>query len=527
MHLDLVIVLFYFIGVMGLALSGRSKSESTSSEEYFLSGRRLPWYSIAISTIATNIGGAHFLGMMGSAYLYGIAQANFEINAVQGILLAAFVFVPLYLRSRVVTITQFIQLKLGTEIARLYSVANVLLFMTLYLGAALFWGAYAADLVFSDYLLWISADAFTRISVLVIALGVFSAIYTYMGGLSAVVRTDLLQFAILVTGGVCLTTVAIRELGGWGQLWVQVPEKMHLHLPADHEKLPWTHLFGLFLLNINYWCANQAVIQRSLAAKSLRHAQIGLLTGGALKYLMAIIIIVPGVALFGVLGDQLAADPDQAFPYLVTEHLPDWLGGLILCALFASMMSTVDSTFNSAATLVSVDLMKGWFRPNMTEVQMVATGRRTILAALVTGIGTALLLTYAKVSSSEVAFTHTLNELRYYVNCGIVVTIIAAAFFLIRRKLDGQRESGPIWPPVMIGILLTVPLNLAFKQLWVPEMNYILRAGIVIAIGLLVVLVFAARFRFAKQRFEAAGRDMVYAGFALACSLILLHVVFH
>ena len=102
-------------------------------------------------------------------------------------------------------------------------------------------------------------------------LGLFSAIYTYLGGLSAVVRTDVIQFIILLTGGLIVLIVSISHLGGWSELYEQTSEKMHLHLPADHEKLPWTHLFGLFFLNINYWCANQTVLQRSLAADNLYH----------------------------------------------------------------------------------------------------------------------------------------------------------------------------------------------------------------------------------------------------------------
>ncbi len=515
MALDLLIVLAYFGAVLWLALGGRRHPEA-STEEYFLSGRRLPWYSVAFSTIATNIEGAHFLGMMGSAYLYGIAQANFEIGAVQGIWFAAFVFVPLYLRSRVVTVTQFIEAKLGRGIARLYSVSNVALFMTLYLGMALFWGAYATDLVFSEFTAWIHPDRFVRVALLVAGLGVFSAIYTGFGGLGAVVRTDILQFFLLLAGGIFLTVVALREAGGWAALRDAVPERMHLHLPADHPKLPWTHLFGLFFLNLNYWCANQTVLQRSLAARSLRHAQAGLLAGAAVKYLMGFIIVVPGVALAAILGDQLAGDPDQAFPWLVVHYLPTGVRGLILCALFASIMSTVDSTFNSAATLVSVDLLKGWWRPGLSDRGMVRAGRRTILLSLVTGVATGAALAWVKLRNPELAFTHTLNELRYYVNCGIVVLIVSAAFLVVRHRAA-----------MAAAILVTVPLNLAAKLWWFPEMNYLLRAGLVIAAGLALAWAFAARGRWRAHPVEAAGRDLFWVGLALLASLVGVHVVLH
>ena len=137
--IDFILVLFYFVLILVVALRGKKNSEKTA-DGYFLSNRNLPWYSVAVSTIATNIQGYQFLGMMGSAYLYGLAQASLEINAVQGILLGAFVFVPLFLRERITTITQFIAKKLGQRIALFYTLANMGLFATVTLGAALFGG---------------------------------------------------------------------------------------------------------------------------------------------------------------------------------------------------------------------------------------------------------------------------------------------------------------------------------------------------------------------------------------------------
>ncbi|MFL2594516.1 MAG: sodium:solute symporter family transporter, partial [Flavobacteriaceae bacterium] len=114
--IDFIIVIIYFIIIMVIALQSKASSKS-SADAYFLSSRSLSWYSVALSTIATNIQGYQFLGMMGSAYLYGLAQANLEINAVQGILLGAFIFAPMFLREKITTITEFISKKLGERIA--------------------------------------------------------------------------------------------------------------------------------------------------------------------------------------------------------------------------------------------------------------------------------------------------------------------------------------------------------------------------------------------------------------------------
>lgn len=512
--LDFIIVLFYFFIIMVVALRGKVKADS-SADEYFLSSRNLPWYSVALSTIATNIQGYQFLGMMGSAYLFGLAQANLEINAVQGILIGAFVFVPLFLRQKITTITQFIAQKLGQQIALFYSIANITLFATVTIGAALFWGAYAADLVFGEQLSVLHPNRIVRIAMLILILGVFSAIYTYLGGLSAVVKTDIIQFSVLIIGGIVVCLTAVNQLGGWEQLYIKTPERMHLHLPADHPTLPWTHLFGLFLLNINYWCANQTVMQRALAAKSVGHAQAGLLAGGLIKYMMAVIIIIPGIALYGVLGDSLG-EPDMAFPYIVNTYLPVGIKGIILCGLFASLMSTVDSTFNSLATLWSTDIYSKYINKKANDQEKIKAGQKAILFSLGTSLIMGLVLLYLKFDDPDSAFTHTLNNLRYYINCGIVVLICSAVIL-----------SKPRREIVLFAFIATLPINISL-QIFFPEMNYFVRAFWVIFIGLSITIAGSrGKLNSILGLFEPANRGNRNWGWSLAISLLLLHLIFH
>jgi len=499
---------------MAVALRGKVKADS-SADEYFLSSRNLPWYSVALSTIATNVQGYQFLGMMGSAYLFGLAQANLEINAVQGILIGTFVFVPLFLREKIMTITQFIAQKLGQRIALFYSIANIALFATVTIGAALFWGAYAAELVFGEQLSVLHSNRIVRIAILILILGIFSAIYTYLGGLSAVVKTDIIQFSVLIIGGIVVCFTAVNQLGGWEQLYIKTPERMHLHLPSDHPTLPWTHLLGLFLLNINYWCANQTVMQRALAAKSVAHAQAGLLAGGLIKYLMAIIIIIPGIALYGILGDSLG-EPDMAFPYIVNTYLPVGIKGIILCGLFASLMSTVDSTFNSLATLWSTDIYSKYINKKASDQEKIKAGQKAILFSLGTALIMGMVLLYLKFDDPNSAFTHTLNNLRYYINCGIVV-LICSAVILIKPRQE----------IVLFAFIATLPINISL-QIFLPEMNYFVRAFWVILIGLiLTTLASMGQFNSLLSLFRPANNLTRNFGWALAISLILLHIIFH
>jgi len=387
------------------------------------------------------------------------------------------------------------------------------------LGAALFWGAYAAELVFGDFLSFISDDRITRIAVLIVVLGAFSATYTYFGGLAAVVRTDIIQFTILLAGGIAVLFVAINHLGGWSELYEKTPDLMHLHLPASHPTLPWISIGGMFLLNINYWCANQVVIQRSLAAKSLKEAQVGLMVGGVMKYFMAVIIIVPGIALSGILQDSNAlSEPDMTFPYLVTNYLPAGMIGLILCALFASLMSTVDSTFNSLATLWSIDIYKVYINKSATDQQVVNTGRKTIIVTFFTGVIMGFVLLYLKFDNPDAAFTHTLNELRYYINSGIVMLICVAAFLV-----------APKYKLIILAFLLTIPLNLGLKY-FVPDMNYFVRAMFVILTSFSIVAIpssIQSGWQPMKEIVRFDSKSMKWAALALLLSLIVVHIIFH
>ena len=513
--IDFLIVSIYFVIIFITALKGSKLNKSITSEEYFLSGRSLKWYSIALSTIATNVQGYQFLGMMGSAYLFGLAQASLEINAMQGLLIAAFIFVPVFLKHRIITITQFIKLKLGNTIALCYSLVSISLFSTITLGAALFWGAYAADMVFGDILNFISNNQVYRISILIIILGLFSATYTYLGGLSAVVKTDIIQFFVLLSGGIIILFISINEIGGWNQLYRLTPEKMHLHLPANHETLPWTHMFGLFFLNINYWCANQTIMQRSIAAKSLKHAQTGLMVGGVLKYFMAIIIIIPGIALISIL-DQPLTDPDMAFPYIVKNYIPVGLRGLILCGLFASLMSTVDSTFNSIATMWSVDIYSIYINKKAKDFEKVQSGRKAIVFSLFTALLTGLVLLYFKFENPGSAFTHTLNELRYYINCGIVV-LICSSILLLKPKLNF----------VLFAFSITLPANILIEFIF-PEINYFVRAFFVILIGMFITIKSNMNKIIPLRELIKYDNNMIRnCGIFLAFSLIIIHFIFH
>ena len=517
--LDALVILAYFVIVLTVAVRARLRGEITP-EEYFVGGRRLRWWSIAASTIATNLHAGHFLAVVGSAYAFGLAQANFELNAVLGLILAAFVFVPLYLRARVVTITQFFEMKFGARVATTYSLLTMFLYGTLYLGGTLFWGGYSLEILFGDALqAAVGGTPALRICTMIVLLGGISAAYTYFGGLGAVVRTDMVQFALLLGGGLTVTLLAVHALGGWGELYTICGDRMHLHLPNDHPQLPWLGIVAMHLLNLQYWGCNQVILQRSLAARSLRDAQIGLLVGGAFKFITAAMLVLPGIALYGILGREHAlADPDEAYIRIVELLLSPGVKGLVLCGLFASLMSSVDSIFNSISTLWSVDVYKRRLRPDATDAEIVATGRRAILGTLLVGVLFGFVFAYIKLDNPAFPLDPLFKKASYFIKNGFVVLIASAVFLR-----DPSRRL--VWAGLVLTIPVTIVLNLAFAGT-----PYLILTSAIILGSFAVVAVPTI----ARHGWRPRGRMLTVTspgigrfGAALGAALVLAHVAFH
>ena len=518
--LDALIILGYFVLIMIVAVRARL-TKNVSAEEYFVCGRNLRWYSIAASTIATNLHAGHFLAVIGSAYAFGLAQANFELNAVFGLLLAAFIFVPLYLRAGVVTITQFFEKKFGPTVAISYSALTMFLYGTLYLGGTLFWGGYALEVLFGEQLqAIIGGNAATHICTMIVLLGAFSAVYTYFGGLGAVVKTDIIQFILLLGGGITVAWLAMDRVGGFVELQRVAGDKLHLHLPNSHQQLPWLGIIAMNLLNLQYWGCNQVILQRSLAARSLKDAQIGLLVGGFFKFITAGMLVLPGIALIGILGpDNQLDDPDQAYIRIVEILLAPGVKGLVLCGLFASLMSSVDSIFNSISTLWSIDFYKGRIRPDATDEQVVAMGRKSIIGTLLLGIFFGFVFAYIKLANPEFPLDPFFKKTSYFIKNGFVI-LIAAAVFLYNpsRKL------------VLGGLLATIPLTMAVHLIF-DETPYLILTSVVIVVGFLVVAaptILRHGWRIPDPplvRISCPGAG--WLGVILGALLILTHVIFH
>jgi len=379
--IDLFIIVCYLIIVVTIGLSFARKERT--SENYFLAGRKLTWLVIGASLFASNIGTEHLVGLAGDAHRVGLVAGGFEWMACLCLIILAVVFVPQYLRTRIYTIPEFLERRFSLT-ARMYlsGYFTVMIVLTK-VSIAL----YAGAIVIEQFFGW------DRTAVMW-GIGIFTAFYTAIGGLSAVVYTDLLQTVILVFGATLLTIIGLSRVGGWSGLTASAPEGfLSMVKPIDHPDYPITgFVFGNLFVGIFYWCMDQAIVQRTLGARDIDHGRKGAILGGFLKILPVFIFVLPGVIAVVLFPD---IEHDKAFPTLVSELLPAGIKGLVLAGLLAALMSSLDSTLNASATLVTRDFFVRFAKTEPSQRAQIWFGRITIAVVLIAGILWAPVITKA------------------------------------------------------------------------------------------------------------------------------------
>lgn len=364
---DLLVIGAY--GLLILVIGVVTAWHTRSGDDLFLAGRRLGWMPIGLSLFASNISSTTLIGLAGAAYTWGLAVANYEWMAAPILVLMAVVFAPLYLNSRIGTVPEYLERRFDWRARRYFSALTLISNIIVDTAGTLFAGA----LVLSSYMP--SLDLFSA----ALILAAVAALYTAAGGLAAVVYTDVVQAILLLVGAVLVTALSFARIDfDWSALVAATsPEQRSLFLPLSDPNLPWLGvLVGVPVLGFYFWCTNQFIVQRVLGARSLAHARAGALFAGLLKLPVLFIMVLPGLMAVMILPPL--ENPDQVFPALVSELLPVGLGGLILAALLAALMSSVDSTLNSASALLTLDFIKP-LRPGLKPVQIAWIGRGAIL----------------------------------------------------------------------------------------------------------------------------------------------------
>jgi len=368
--IDLVIIGIYLIFVVWLGLHLGKKHQD--AEDYFLAGRSMTWFFIGISLFASNISSTTLIGLAGDAYSTGISVFNYEWFAVIVLIFFSIFFLPFLLKSQVYTMPEYLELRYDKRARVYFSLLTLFLNIIVDTAGSLYAGGLLLKLIFPAIPIW------QTITVLAIIAG----IYTIAGGLAAVIYTDAIQAVLLVIGSVIISVIAYDKVGGWDVVTSQVPgHLLSLIRPLNDPDIPWLGLLtGLPILGFYFWCTNQFMVQRVLSAKTVEHGRWGALFAGFLKLPELFIMVLPGI--FALILYPALDNPDLVYPTLLFELLPVGVLGLVLVGFIAALMSQIDSTLNSASTLVTMDFVR-MMKPNLTNKELLKVGRWVTFAFMI------------------------------------------------------------------------------------------------------------------------------------------------
>lgn len=371
--LDLIIIVAYLAGILFVGLWSVRKVGHQTSESYFLANRNLKWPVVGAALFASNISTIHLVGLAESGFGIGMVVGNFEWMASFTLLLLCLVFVPIYFRTRISTLPEFMERRYSRTARTVLAVMFIMSAMLIHIGISLYAGAAVFEQFFGIPP-WAS----------ILAISGITAAYTVVGGLRAVVVTETIQTVILLAGSVLITIIALTKLPDIGihsfsdLVEATKPNQMSMiHVAGeegyDRESVWYGFLLGFPILGLWYWCTDQTIVQRVLGAGTLADAQHGALFASLLKILPPFFMVLPGVLAYVLFKDTIVEAKD-ALPTLITELLPVGLVGLMAAALLAALMSTIAAALNSTGTLVAVDIAKH-FRTDMSEDMQVRVGR--------------------------------------------------------------------------------------------------------------------------------------------------------
>lgn len=387
--IDYFVVIAYLVGIMLLGLYFARFVRS--ADDFFLSGKSLPFWAVGMSIVATDISAMDFVGVSGQSYRFGVAVGNFDwLGSMPAMLLAAFIFIPYFWKAGLYTIPEYLGRRYNDYVRAVASLTWII-FFAVDLGV-LFW---AAAVMFEPLMGW---PHWFSIGVTAVVVG----LYTFFGGLTAVVLTDVVQMIIMFVGGATVLVVGLYHAGGWSGLTAKIAamgdayqNHFELILPTDTQTpFPWTGiLFGLTLVMSNaYMIGNQAIVQRCLATKSVWHAKASMLTGAFFKMFIPLLVMFPGLIAMAMYPGM--KDGDLAFPTLVRELLPPGLRGLLFAGFLAGLMSTIDSFLNSTATLWTKDVYGRFLKKGASERHYMVVGQMATVLLLIFGVMTSPLSKY-------------------------------------------------------------------------------------------------------------------------------------
>ncbi len=460
---DYFIFIAYAVLILGVGLwvSRDKKGHQKTAEDYFLASKSLPWWAIGASLIAANISAEQFIGMSGSGFALGLAIASYEWMAAITLIIVGKFFLPIFIEKGLYTIPEFVEKRFSTNLKTILAVFWIALYVFVNLTSVLYLGSLALETVMGIPMVYG-----------VIGLALFAAAYSLYGGLSAVAWTDVIQVIFLVLGGLATTYFALNMVsGGEGMIsgleiiYEKAPERFAMIFDESspfYKSLPGIGVLlgGMWVANLYYWGFNQYIIQRALAAKSLKEAQKGILFAAGLKLIIPLIVVIPGIAAYVMVNDpdimaRLGAaglknlptleQADKAYPWLL-QFLPTGLKGVAFAALAAAIVSSLASMLNSTSTIFTMDIYKQYINKNASDKSTVNMGRISAAVALAVACIMAPLL-----GGIDQAFQF-IQEYTGVVSPGILAIFILGLFW---KKTTNKGA--------IVGALVSIPIAMYFK----------------------------------------------------------------
>lgn len=495
---DLVIVLAYLaiLIFLGLFLGRSKKGEEKSANDYFLAGNTLTWWAVGASLIAANISAEQFIGMSGTSYADGIATAAYELMAAVTLVVIGKFLLPVMLKRKIFTIPQFLRERYNDGVGLAFSILWLFLYVFVNLTSVAWLGALAIEQILGLQGATLVCGNFTISMRMVIVMGLYiiAGIYSIYGGLSSVAWTDVLQVVFLVGGGLVTAFFALSAVGGGEGVIAGInniftdltsgehlnDSHLHLVIQQSHGPEAFANVPGIaavvgavWLTNLGYWGFNQYIIQKGLAAKSVKEAQKGLVFAGFLKILIPFIVCLPGICAYyislhpevmsGLQGSINVAD--DAYPWLVRNFTPTGVKGLTFAALAAAIISSLASMFNSTSTLFTMDIYKKYINKNASDKKLVNVGRLVSICALVI----AAIAVKPLLGGLDQAFQY-IQEYSGFIYPGIVIVF---GMGLLWKRASSKAA---VWTAI-----ITIPLGIIFK-IFLGGVPFQLRAGYIFII---------------------------------------------
>ncbi len=486
----LYIAAIFVIGLWAGIRHQRKNREKDSAGEYFLAGKTLKWPMIGLTLFATNISCVHLVSLAQSGFDTGLLNGNFEWMASFTLILLALFFAPFYIKSGVSTLPDFLEKRYDRASRDWLAIVSVFSAIIIHISFSLHAGGIVLQTLFG-------VNMYTS----VIAISIITAIYTIVGGLTAVVVTESIQTVVLLAGAVIISIAAYTKMGGWDPMVAVLQEtnqldKLSMMRPhGDSSGMPWYAVFlGYPVLGIWYWCADQTIVQRVLGAKDENHARVGPLFCGFIKILPVFIFVLPGLfawtlaqtgkldvsSLKTIVNGQEVINSKGIYTLMITQLLPTGLIGILVAALLSGLMSQISGALNSISTMVSYDIYQR-YKPDASNESLIKTGKIAAAIALVVSLALLPLLNHYE------SIFNGLNDIIAHIAPPITCVFLLGVFW---SKASAQLSKLTLWIGSALGVLV-YSVNKVFPDTIIGQTPFMMMAFYLFCICIVIQVVFS------------------------------------